>query len=143
MSKRKDKQQVASTKKVDGGWDESKGFSKGGNPFASLLSPEQQAQGEAPQAQEAQRATSPAEIPAPKRASIHVQRKGRGGKTVTVVSHLGFTREDYLEHWCTSWRQQLGCGGQVELEEIVLQGDQRQRVREILEKMGVTRIAGG
>lgn len=85
---------------------------------------------------------APEEFAAPKRATVHVQRKGRGGKTVTIVSHLGFTRAEYLEHWCTVWRQKLGCGGQVEQEEIVLQGDQRARMRAILEALGVTRIAG-
>ena len=147
MAKRKDRGQSKpspSTKQTDGGWDESGSFTKGANPFAALLGESAPAEA-APQSEAASAAkpAAPEEFAVPKRASIHVQRKGRGGKTVTIVSHLGFTRAEYLEHWCTIWRQKLGCGGQVEQEEIVLQGDQRVRMRAILEALGITRIAGG
>lgn len=145
MAKRKDRGQSKpspSTKQVDGGWDESGSFAKGANPFAALLGDAAPAAAPAAAADEKAASKAPEEFAAPKRATVHVQRKGRGGKTVTIVSHLGFTRAEYLEHWCTVWRQKLGCGGQVEQEEIVLQGDQRARMRAILEALGVTRIAG-
>ena len=154
MSKRKTRHDASSEgpsrKKEGGGWDESASFGKGSNPFAALRSEldssqPAQASGASPGQTTGQTTgQAPALLPAaPKRASIHVQRKGRGGKTVTVLSNLGYTRAEVLEAWCADWRQQLGCGGQVDGEEIILQGDQRARVSALLERLGVTRIAGG
>ena len=40
-------------------------------------------------------------------------RKGRGGKQVTTISHLGLS-EDAMSAWCANLRKHLGCGGSVE-----------------------------
>ena len=81
-------------------------------------------------------------VEGPARAVVRMERKGRGGKEVTVVSHLGLPKAR-LEEWLKALKNGLGCGGQVEGEEIVLQGDQRDRVRALLEARGVAKVTIG
>jgi translation initiation factor 1 len=78
----------------------------------------------------------------PGRAVVRYQRKGRGGKEVTLVEQLGLSDSD-LEAWCRELKRALGCGGAVENGSIALAGDQRRRVRSLLEDRGVRRISVG
>jgi len=83
--------------------------------------------------------------PAPKgpaRAVVRMERKGRGGKEVTVVEQLGLKAKE-LEAWLKACKDALGCGGAVEGETLVLQGDQRKRLPAILESRGVRKIISG
>jgi translation initiation factor 1 len=82
---------------------------------------------------------APAEKPGPTRAVVRFERKGRGGKAVTVVEKLGL-RPRELEAWLGELKRALGCGGQVEGDALVLQGDLRDRVRAQLEARGVRRV---
>ena len=87
----------------------------------------------------------PIRAPAPKgpsRAVVRYERKGRGGKEATVVEQLALSPEERAE-WLLAMKQALGCGGVLEGESLVLQGDQRTRVRAWLEARGVARIAVG
>lgn len=77
----------------------------------------------------------------PERAVVRYERKGHGGKEVTRVEKLGLPAVE-LEVWLRSLKQSLGCGGVVDGEDLVLQGDQRERLRPLLEARGVKRIAG-
>ena len=86
--------------------------------------------------------TPPAPGPAPARAVVRLERKGHGGKEVTVVSHLELTAAQ-LSEWLTALKGSLGCGGQVEGDTIVLQGDQRDRVARVLEARGVRKVTLG
>jgi translation initiation factor 1 len=78
----------------------------------------------------------------PARAVVRLERKGRGGKEVTVVSHLGLPSRA-LEPWLKALKAGLGCGGQVEGDLLVLQGDQRDRLPALLEARGVGRVTIG
>lgn len=107
------------------------------NPFASLqgkLGPLP----EAPPASAAQRAVEPAKGPA--RAVVRYERKGHGGKEVTVVEQLEL-REVDLEAWLKDLKRSLGCGGRVEEANLVLQGDQRERLPGLLTARGVRKIS--
>lgn len=89
----------------------------------------------------------PADKPAlvkagPARAVVRMERKGRGGKEVTVIEKLGLPPAE-LEVWCKALKQALGCGGAVDGDFIVLQGDLRQRVPAVLEGRGVARVTVG
>ena len=87
----------------------------------------------------------PAPAPAPKgpaRAVVRYERKGRGGKEATVVEQLALGPRERAE-WLLAMKQALGCGGMLEGETLVLQGDQRVRVRAWLEARGVSRISVG
>jgi translation initiation factor 1 len=78
----------------------------------------------------------------PARAVVRMERKGRGGKEVTVVEHLGL-RPPELEVWLKALKGSLGCGGVVEEESLVLQGDHRDRLPSLLEARGVRRVVVG
>jgi translation initiation factor 1 len=83
--------------------------------------------------------------PAPKgpaRAVVRLERKGRGGKEVTVVEQLGLAPRE-LDQWLSALKGALGCGGVAEDGAIVLQGDQRKRLPKILEGRGVRRVTVG
>jgi translation initiation factor 1 len=78
----------------------------------------------------------------PARAVVRLERKQRGGKEVTIVDKLGLG-PDELERWCRELKQALGCGGAVENGAIVLQGDLRKRVPDLLSAKGVGRVTVG
>ena len=87
-------------------------------------------------------AAAPVESPAaiPRQAVVRLERKGRGGKEVTLIQRLGLPAES-LEAWALAARKALGCGGAVEDDAIVLQGDLRERAVAWLEKRGVAKIS--
>ena len=85
---------------------------------------------------------SPVKVAAPPRAVVRYERKGRGGKEATVIEQLELSEADRAR-WLQALKQSLGCGGSVEGESLVLQGDQRKRVRAWLTERGVARISVG
>ena len=70
------------------------------------------------------------------------QRKGRGGRLVTLVSGLNFPQEG-LQQLVKEIRRSFGCGANVEGEDLVLQGDQLEKTRMFLERKGIKRIILG
>jgi translation initiation factor 1 len=86
--------------------------------------------------------TAPPTPKPPARAVVRMERKGRGGKEVTVVDKLGL-RAAELEAWCRDLKQALGCGGAVDGELIVLQGDLRSRVSAVLTDKGIAKVTIG
>jgi translation initiation factor 1 len=81
----------------------------------------------------------PAEKPGPARAVVRLERKGRGGKEVTVVEKLGLAPAE-LDAWAKALKQALGTGGAVDGDAIVLQGDVRPRAEAILRERGVRKV---
>jgi len=71
-----------------------------------------------------------------------MERKGRGGKEVTVIEQLDLPARQ-LDAWLKDLKDALGCGGAVENETLVLQGDQRKRVPGLLTARGVRKIVVG
>lgn len=84
----------------------------------------------------------PAKPAGPARAVVRLERTGRGGKEVTVVEQLTL-RPAELEQWLKALKQGLGCGGVIEGDRLVLQGDQRERLPQLLEKRGVGKVTVG
>ncbi|HEX8536425.1 MAG TPA: translation initiation factor, partial [Cystobacter sp.] len=78
----------------------------------------------------------------PARAVVRMERKGRGGKEVTVVEQLGLPEAE-RDKWLKALKGALGCGGVVEEDTLVLQGDQRERLPALLEARGVRRVTVG
>lgn len=76
------------------------------------------------------------------RAVVRLERAGRGGKEVTVVEHLALPPID-RERWLKALKAALGCGGVLEGEALILQGDQRKRLPRLLEARGVKKITIG
>jgi translation initiation factor 1 len=73
------------------------------------------------------------------RAVVRIEHTGRGGKEVTVVERLGLPPIE-RERWLTALKAALGCGGVVEGDALVLQGDHRARLRTILAARGVKHV---
>jgi translation initiation factor 1 len=112
------------------------------NPFGALAGirdrlPAQPAAPEPPQRAESARVSKT--IP---RAVVRLERAGRGGKEVTVVEHLAIPPAD-RERWLKALKTALGCGGVVEGDALVLQGDQRKRLPKLLESRGVKKVTVG
>lgn len=114
------------------------------NPFAAALAARLPAAPTPPSAEPTPSAPpAPVAPKAPARAVVRLERKGRGGKTVTTVSHLGLPA-DAMEAWCAELRKHLGCGGAVEEDQLVLQGDQRDRAADWLgASKGVGKVTKG
>ncbi len=68
-------------------------------------------------------------------AKLRMEKKGRGGKTVTVVYDLP-QNETFLKELAQELKRTCGTGGAVADNAIELQGDLRDRVREHLAKKG-------
>lgn len=70
------------------------------------------------------------------------ERKGRGGKTATIVAGLGL-RPKAMEQLTKELRRSLGCGAMVDGDTIVLGGDLTTRAAEWLQKHGAKRVVIG
>ena len=68
---------------------------------------------------------------------LNMERAGRGGKTVTLVKGFIGSDED-ITSLCKLLKQKCGVGGSVKDGEMIIQGDHRQRLVEILKKEGYT-----
>jgi translation initiation factor 1 len=71
------------------------------------------------------------------RLRLNMERAGRGGKTVTLVKGFVGSEED-INALCKLLKQKCGVGGSVKGGEIIIQGDHRQRLDEILKNEGYT-----
>jgi translation initiation factor 1 len=77
-----------------------------------------------------------AQVPDRVVAKLRLEKAGRGGKTVTVVYDLPRNVE-FLKGLCADLKRACGTGGTTGDETVELQGDHRDRVRELLRKKGV------
>jgi translation initiation factor 1 len=125
---------------VDGGTD------LGQNPFAALgglslpSAPPAKAGGP----------VSPAASAAPagaarNRGRVEIRRTtaGRGGKTVTVVGGFVGIGQPEKERLAKQMRAACGCGGTVKDGQIEIQGDNREKVAEILAAAGFRPVFAG
>lgn len=66
---------------------------------------------------------------------LRMERKGRGGKTATIVA--GFVGSDNdLEALAKDLKKSCGVGGSVKDGEIIIQGDKLSQVRDVLKSKG-------
>lgn len=75
---------------------------------------------------------------------IYLERKQRGGKTASIVKGIEMNHT-MMKEFAKKLKSKIGVGGSVKEGEIIIQGDQRKRLLEILLAEGYqdTKIAGG
>jgi len=116
------------------------GGSFGQNPFAALSSEGMPAAGPEP--------VPPAPLPPAKpknrgRVDIIRQKAGRGGKTVTVVTHFVGIGLPEKEKLAKAMQKACGTGGTVKDGQIEIQGDKRDEVAKILTEAGFKPVFAG
>ncbi len=76
-------------------------------------------------------------------AYLHRDSKGRGGKGVTLVKNLVLTEAD-LNALVKTLKRAVGSGGTVKDGVIEIQGEQREKIAEVLRRLGYkVKMAGG
>ena len=79
----------------------------------------------------------------PQELEAHFSNKGRAGKTVTVIK--GFEGEAFeLKKLAKTLKNAVGVGGTIKNGEIIIQGNYRDKLMELLTEMGhkVKRVGG-
>jgi translation initiation factor 1 len=80
--------------------------------------------------------------PSSQKLIVSIDRKGRGGKQVTLVK--GFIgSEDDLKELGKALKVKCGVGGSASDGEILIQGDMRDRVVNLLQQMGYEKAKRG
>ena len=74
-------------------------------------------------------------VPARLSAVLRLEKKGRGGKSVTVVAGLP-RNEAFLRDLAGALKRACGTGGTVADDTVEIQGDQRERLRAALGARG-------
>ena len=73
--------------------------------------------------------------PSEQNLRISLDRKKRKGKSVSLITGFRGKQED-LDELATLLKKKCGTGGSAKDGEIIIQGDFRQRLKEILDKEG-------
>jgi translation initiation factor 1 len=73
---------------------------------------------------------------------VRREKKGRGGKTATVIEGLRGSASQ-LQELARQLRKELGCGTHVDADRVVLQGAQAERVRTWLQQRGAPSVVLG
>ena len=107
--------------------------------------------GFSPLLNEARESAVPREVPETRRTAaparherfvLRRERKGRKGKTVTLVETAGLS-SSAISSLAQELRRSLGCGSSVEERNIVLQGDMVDRCKELLQRRGISFVVSG
>jgi len=69
------------------------------------------------------------------RVYVRLERKGRGGKSVTLIEGLQISAKD-REALLRQLKARLGTGGSIKNDLLEIQGDQRHTVIALLQEMG-------
>lgn len=73
---------------------------------------------------------------------VSIEKKGRGGKTVSVITGLRGT-DDALKTLAAELKRRCGTGGTLKAGVIEIQGDHRETILETLRARGIAAKRGG
>ena len=76
-------------------------------------------------------------MPAKLACVLRLEKKGRGGKTVTVVANLP-RNAAFLDSLAAELKRACGTGGSAQEDTVEVQGDHRERLRPLLAAKGWT-----
>jgi len=118
------------------------GQSLGQNPFGALSGAGLPSAAQ-PSTQSSAKPT--AAVAAKNRGRVDIKRTtaGRGGKTVTIVTGFVGIGLPEKESLTKKMRNACGCGGTVKDGEIEIQGDQRDKIAQILTEAGFRPVFAG
>lgn len=81
--------------------------------------------------------------PSQQKVYVRLERKGRGGKSVTLIEGLQISAKD-REALLKQLKTRLGTGGSLKNDVLEIQGDQREMIIVLLQDMGYKpKRAGG
>ena len=81
--------------------------------------------------------------PSEQTAELHLEKKGRGGKTVSIVRGLQLSTKD-TKALSKKLKQACGSGGSIKNDDIEIQGDHREKMATLLQELGYkTKMVGG
>ncbi len=72
-------------------------------------------------------------------ARVHIEKKGRGGKVASIVRDLKIS-PDRMKILAKELKAKCGVGGAVKGNEIIIQGDKRDKIIEHLQSLGIKDI---
>jgi translation initiation factor 1 (eIF-1/SUI1) len=114
--------------------------SLGHNPFGALQGLRAALPDNPPPPSAAAPPSSPPTKEFAEKVVVRHERKGHGGKTVTIVTGVvAAARADVAD----ALKRGLGCGARVDGDDIVLQGDLVERVSALLVARGARRVVRG
>ena len=83
-------------------------------------------------------------IPSDYTLSIRPEKKGRGGKVVSVIYDFPVGGEDYFKKLTKKLKRECGTGGTFKGDSIEVQGDHREKIKLFLESLGFkVKFTGG
>lgn len=90
-----------------------------------------------------QKQEGPTKAPKDQHLKVWLEKKGRGGKTASVIK--GFVgKQDNLEELAKKLKGKCGTGGSVKDGEVIIQGDHRDKIVDFLSSQGFNiKKAGG
>ena len=71
---------------------------------------------------------------------VHLDKKRRAGKVVTLIRGFEHMYQEDIDDLCTYLKSKCGVGGSSKNNEILLQGNHRDKVVELLQKRGAENI---
>jgi len=74
-------------------------------------------------------------VPSETTLKLRIEKKGRGGKTVSIVYELP-ENPDYFKKLAKALKAYCGTGGSLKESHIEVQGEQLDKIRKFLEKKG-------
>lgn len=73
--------------------------------------------------------------PSQQQLRVSIEKKGRGGKTATLISHFVGSEHD-LKELARQLKTKCGVGGSARDDQILIQGEMKEKVVQLLRAMG-------